>query len=160
MSVWKESSTDKVYNVHVVNEMINDDLSLTYDDQETIRSMNAAELAAYNDKNMMTAADKAINDQKDDYSRASLMDNMKNISITENAENNTQQLALDYPEGVTEKMFERKNSRGDVVEITIIRIVVRGNKGDEYRKVTSKWGLSYFKNGGVISEYIWDTESN
>ena len=160
MSVWKESSTDKVYNVHVVNEMINDDLSLTYDDQETIRSMNAAELAAYNDKNMMTAADKAINDQKDDYSRASLMDNMKNISITENAENNTQQLALDYPEGVTEKMFERKNSRGDVVEITIIRIVIRGNKGDEYRKVTSKWGLSYFKNGGVISEYIWDTESN
>ena len=159
-SVWKESNTDKVYNVHVVNEMINDDLSLTYDDKETIRSMNAAELAAYNDKNMISAADKANNDQKDDYSRATVIEDMKNISITDNSDNNTQQLALDYPEGVTEKMFERKNSRGDVVEITIIRIVVRGNKGDEYRKVTSKWGLSYFKNGGVISEYIWDTESN
>ena len=140
--------------------MINDDLSLTYDDKETIRSMNAAELAAYNDKNMISAADKANNDQKDDYSRATVIEDMNNISITDNSDNNTQQLALDYPEGVTEKMFERKNSRGDVVEITIIRIVVRGNKGDEYRKVTSKWGLSYFKNGGVISEYIWDTESN
>ena len=160
ISVWKESSTDKVYNIHVVNEMINDDKSSTYDDQETIRSMNTAELAAYNDKNMTSAADKAINDEKDDYSRASLIENMKNISITDNAENNTQQLALDYPEGVTEKMYERKNSRGDVVEVTIIRIVIRGNKGDEYRKVTSKWGLSYFKNGGVISEYMWDTESN
>ena len=42
-------------------------------------------------------------------------------------------------------MFQRTNSRGDIVEVTILRIVVRGNKGDEYKKVKSKWGESFFK---------------
>ena len=42
-------------------------------------------------------------------------------------------------------MFQRTNSRGDVIEVTILRIVVRGNKGDEYKKVKSKWGEVFFK---------------
>ena len=28
------------------------------------------------------------------------------------------------------------------------------------KKVRSKWGIGYFKNGGVISQNIWDTETN
>ena len=91
---------------------------------------------------------------------AQQVEKAKSLNATSNSELNTQQLALDYPEGVTEKLFERKNTNGQVIEITILRIVVRGNKGDEYRKVKSKWGESFFKNGGATSEYIWDTETN
>ena len=77
-----------------------------------------------------------------------------------NSSKNIQKLAQFFPEGVTEKVYEQKDSNGDVVEVTIIRIVVRGNKADEYKKVRSKWGVGYFKNGGVISQNTWDTESN
>ena len=85
---------------------------------------------------------------------------MKSKTALSNTDVNTQKLALEYPEGITEKMFQRTNSRGDIIEVTILRIVVRGNKGDEYKKVKSKWGESFFKNGGITTEYVWDTETN
>mgnify|MGYP003331323277 CR=1 FL=1 len=56
---------------------------------------------------------------------------------------------------VVEEIFERKNTSGQVIEVTILRIVVRGNKGDEYRKVKSKWGESFFKNGVRVRVLRW-----
>ena len=85
---------------------------------------------------------------------------LKNQSVTMFVDQNRQKLATQYPEGITEKMFERRNGRGDVIEVTILRIIIKGVKGDEYKKVSAKWGTNYFKNGGIISEYIWDTETN
>ncbi|MDG2344188.1 MAG: caspase family protein [Flavobacteriales bacterium] len=69
------------------------------------------------------------------------------------------QLGLEYLEGITEKVYERKNRRGDVIEVTLVRIVVIGKIGNEYRKVKSKWGVSYYKNGSVVSEEIWNNQT-
>jgi len=58
-------------------------------------------------------------------------------------------LASQYPQGVTEESYTEGN------KVIIKRVVVQGNKADEYSKVIAKWGTFYFKNGHSISEYIW-----
>ena len=160
LSVWGDKSKDMVYNVHMINEMIDDEQENLYADKESIRNVNVSELNTYNDRLMLEKSDQADYDKKGDYLNAQELDNLKAKTALANSDVNTQQLALEYPEGITEKMFQRKNSRGDVIEVTILRIVIRGNKGDEYKKIKSRWGVSYFKNGGITTEYVWDTETN
>lgn len=63
------------------------------------------------------------------------------------------QLANNYPQGVTEESSTLGN------KVIITRIVVRGNRGDEYKKVVDKAGNYYFKNGRSISENTWDRET-
>ena len=41
----------------------------------------------------------------------------------------------------------------------LVRLVVNGNKADEYSKVIAKWGTFYFKNGQSISEQIWSVNT-
>ncbi|GIR57572.1 MAG: hypothetical protein CM15mP65_01530 [Crocinitomicaceae bacterium] len=160
LSVWGDKSQDKVYNMHLVHEMIDDEQENQFANKESLRNINVSELDNYNDRMMMQKSDLADYDKKGDYMNAQRLDEMKSKTALSNTDVNTQKLALEYPEGITEKMFQRTNSRGDIIEVTILRIVVRGNKGDEYKKVKSKWGESFFKNGGITTEYIWDTETN
>lgn len=63
------------------------------------------------------------------------------------------ELALEYPQGVTEESSTMGN------KVIITRIVVNGSKGDEYRKVLDKAGNYYFKNGQSISEITWNRET-
>lgn len=63
-------------------------------------------------------------------------------------------LAQDYPQGVTEESDNIGN------KVVIRRIVVMGNKADEFRKVIDKTGKYYFKNGNSISELTWNRETN
>jgi len=65
------------------------------------------------------------------------------------ADRNRSKLAHEYPEGVTEESYTEGN------KVIIKRVVVRGNKADEYSKVIAKWGTFYFKNGQSITEQIW-----
>ncbi len=160
LSVWGDKSQDKVYNMHLVHEMIDDEQENQYTNNESIRNINVSEMENYNDRMLMQKSDLADFDNKGDYMNAQRLDEMKSKTALSSTDVNTQKLALEYPEGITEKMFQRTNSRGDVIEVTILRIVVRGNKGDEYKKVKSKWGESFFKNGGITTEYVWDTETN
>jgi tetratricopeptide (TPR) repeat protein len=62
-------------------------------------------------------------------------------------------LAEDYPQGVTEESSTLGN------KVIITRIVVNGNRGDEYKKVLDKAGNYYFKNGQSISEHTWNRET-
>ncbi|MBK6831659.1 MAG: hypothetical protein IPG92_13375 [Flavobacteriales bacterium] len=69
------------------------------------------------------------------------------------AEFNRNKLAQEYPPGVTEESYTEGN------KVIIRRVVVNGNKGDEYSKVIAKWGVFYFKNGQSITEAIWTRET-
>ena len=62
-------------------------------------------------------------------------------------------LARDYPQGVTEESSTLGN------KVIITRVVVKGNRGDEYKKVVDQAGNYYFKNGQSISRYTWDQET-
>jgi catechol-2,3-dioxygenase len=69
------------------------------------------------------------------------------------ADYNQNRLALEYPQGVTEESYTEGN------KVIIRRVVVNGNKADEYSKVIAKWGTFYFKNGQSITEAIWTKET-
>ena len=159
-SIWSDISTDKVYNLHFLNNMYQDDIDLANEGREDNRTNNVSDLENYNDNFYSSIFNSNKSDSELDYFNAQQLDNAKSIKVNYNSANNIQKLALLFPEGVTEKVYERKDSNGDVSVVTIIRIVVRGNKGDEYKKVRSKIGINYFKNGVPISQQIWDTNTN
>ena len=69
------------------------------------------------------------------------------------ADYNRGKLAQEYPEGVTEESYTEGN------KVIIKRIVVNGNRADEYSKVIARWGIFYFKNGQSISEDLWRSET-
>ncbi|MFT3885287.1 MAG: hypothetical protein QM724_07615 [Flavobacteriales bacterium] len=69
------------------------------------------------------------------------------------ADYNRSKLAGEYPQGVTEESYTEGN------KVIIRRVVVQGNKADDYSKVIAKWGTFYFKNGQSISEQIWDRDT-
>ncbi|MBK8338520.1 MAG: hypothetical protein IPK99_00180 [Flavobacteriales bacterium] len=62
---------------------------------------------------------------------------------------NRSKLATEYPQGVTEESYTEGN------KVIVRRVVVDGNKADEYSKVIAKWGTFYFRNGQSITEMIW-----
>ena len=65
-----------------------------------------------------------------------------------------EELAREYPDGVSEKIFEEGN------RVITHRIVVKDGLGNEYRKVKHGWGgVFYFKNGVSISERVWIQET-
>ena len=159
-SVWSEIGSDKSYNQYTAKESMENQRNAERMEKDISREMKSSELEALQDMNSDNSKNAYERDVLNDYQANSEIDIYKAFDPKAESEKYKQQLALEYPEGITEKMFQRKNTRGDVIEVTIIRIVIRGSQGDEYKKVTSKWGSYYFKNNLVISEYIWDSETN
>ena len=153
-------SANRAYDNELANEEMETRIADFSVDADDSRERNAEALGAYEDGLKDESSDYYNRNKDVGIENADEMDRVKNQSVTMFADENRQKLATQYPEGITEKMFERRNGRGDVIEVTILRIIIKGVKGDEYKKVSAKWGTNYFKNGGVISEYIWDTETN
>lgn len=84
--------------------------------------------------------------------RSAAKDKLNNIAPDQPrafADYNRSKLAQEYPEGVTEESYTEGN------KVIIRRVVVNGNKADDYSKVIAKWGTFYFKNGQSITEAIW-----
>ena len=151
---------NRTYDNELANEEMETKIADFSVDADDSRERNAEALGAYEDGLQDESSDSYNRNKDVRIENAEDMDRIKNQSVTMFADENKQKLATQYPEGITEKMFERRNGRGDVIEVTILRIIIKGVKGDEYKKVSAKWGVNYFKNGGIISEYIWDTETN
>ena len=160
VSIWADVSSDKVYNLHFINEMYQDELSLDGENREDGRVSNTYNLEIYSDSYLASQGQFNKSDLNADYLNAQYLEESKGISVNKASSINVHKLAQQFPQGITEKVYERKDSNGNVSELTIVRIVVSGNKGSEYKKVKSKYGVSYFKNGGIISQNTWDTETN
>ena len=153
-------NTDRTHKTYEENEVLETERTEWMSDADDPRQENIKEVEDYSSDRLNSKSEDDKNAVDQNVERTDELDDVKHQSPTMFSDENRQKLAEQYPEGVTEKMFERKDARGNVSEVTILRIVVSGNKGDEYKKVITKWGTNYFKNGGVISEYIWDTETN
>ncbi len=63
------------------------------------------------------------------------------------------ELAEKYPQGVSEEKYKQGNKR------IVRRIVVKGDRADDYHKSISKSGTYYFKNGRSISKEKWVRET-
>ncbi len=75
----------------------------------------------------------------------------------ENAKNDTEfnyELAKKFSQGKTEKTFKEGNKT--VTQI----VIVKGNRGDEYRKEVYSWGQKfYLKNGKPYNQVNWEKET-
>lgn len=121
--------------------------------QEVI-SKNQDELAAR--RQQIEARQKVLSEMADARAKKARED-LKSLRAAEPKEYNDyylSKLAQDYPQGVTEESDNVGN------KVIIRRIVVVGNKADEFRKVIDKTGKYYFKNGNSISELTWNRETN
>jgi len=81
------------------------------------------------------------------------LDNLPRNQPRSEEDYNRSKLAQEYPPGVTEESYTEGN------KVIIRRVVVVGNKADEFSKVIAKWGTFYFKNGQSISEVTWSKET-
>lgn len=64
-----------------------------------------------------------------------------------------QEKAKSYQQGVTEEISDEGNNK------VVRRMVVYGNKVDEYKMVVTNHGTYYFKNGDSISKNTWNTNT-
>ena len=109
-------------------------------------------------------ADKKTDEQKE-YNEKALeknkkYDDLEDTKDIQKSEVTKDKLAALFPEGVTQKVYQKKNEYGEITSITTRRVVVVGNKGDDYVHKKSKAGDFYFKNGKSISESTWDLETS
>jgi hypothetical protein len=81
------------------------------------------------------------------------LDNTPLVQPRAFADHTRSKLAQEYPQGVTEESYTEGN------KVIIRRVVVNGNRADEYSKVIAKWGTFYFKNGQSITNQIWSKET-
>ncbi len=122
------------------------------------RGTRAAEdrARAVEDEKRAASAREAGFAQNSEQARARAKEQMQGLNTGQPrtfADFNRNKLAQEYPPGVTEESYTEGN------KVIIRRVVVNGNKGDEYSKVIAKWGTFYFKNGQSITEAIWTRET-
>lgn len=111
--------------------LINQDIMIN--EQKTVKDNNS--------KNLNQTEDKLI----------SLRD-LDVKAITQAVKN---ELGNEYPEGVTEEVYQQKDEDGYLLSYVVRRVVVKGGEGNVYEKSQMKHGISYTKNGQAITEYTW-----
>ena len=151
---------DKNIDRHVQLEKLSEERNQEFTEADKTREVNASNMVAYQDQQIQ--AERDLSEGKSDklLLQAEKMEEIRTFDPQSFTEGYRNEIAMTYGQGVTERKFQRKNARGEVIEVTIERIVVVGNKGSIYKKVMSRHGIVYFKNNGIISESIWDTETN
>ena len=121
---------------------------------------NAEAMKKYQDK-VEKAKKKAATSNKDkSLEKSKALTELEGSRSSNKADGNKDKLALLFPEGVTQKVYEKKNEFGEVIAITTRRVVVKGNKGHDYIHKKTKAGSFYFKDGKSISENTWDLETS
>ncbi|HRH39920.1 MAG TPA: hypothetical protein PK760_16335, partial [Flavobacteriales bacterium] len=117
---------------------------------------NETNQRAVEDEKRTASARETTYAQNSEQSRARAKEHVEGLNTGQQrtfAEFNRNKLAQEYPPGVTEESLTEGN------KVIIRRVVVNGNKGDEYTKVIAKSGVYFFKNGQSITEVIWIKET-
>ena len=66
----------------------------------------------------------------------------------------------EYPEGVSQEVFQQKDENGIMKAILTRRVVVKEGRGEVYVKSETIHATTYTKNGNPITEYVWQQETN
>ncbi|MBL4706316.1 MAG: hypothetical protein JKY54_17445, partial [Flavobacteriales bacterium] len=154
------SGEKRTYEQHLAQEDFATKTSNLFTDADIPRQKTVDEVTKYQDKQYDDKANK--NAQLDDVydARRKTVEANDNISDRQFSEDLSNELALKYGPGIHEKVYQRKDKRGNIMQVTIIRVVVIDGKGYEYKRVKSRFAEQYFKDGRPITETIWDTETS
>lgn len=69
-------------------------------------------------------------------------------------------LGEDFPEGVTQENYIRKDKDDLPIKIITRRIVVNEGKGDVYLRIQTRESVTYTKNGAPSTVIVWQKETN
>jgi len=69
-------------------------------------------------------------------------------------------LGKEYPEGVSQEVFQQKDENGIMKAVLTRRVVVQEGRGDVYVKTETVYATTYTKNGKSTTEYVWQQETN
>ncbi len=155
-----ESQTRAGQEVAADMERVKEKASNIHNDGNLDIEKNAIKYESLSDR--LANEDKLKKEENTDnsYRNAQDYEYKKDNLDKQQSDNTVNELALMFPQGVTQKTYQRKNTYGDVIEVTVRRIVVDGNKGGDYRKTTNRSGTYYFKNGQPITSSTWDIETS
>jgi tetratricopeptide (TPR) repeat protein len=145
-----------------INEQLSNNESEKIDNAQkgtASQEKNSTSINAYTDNNVQSTTQKDDAALKRTQGTSAELDDEASKSPTHVSDKMTDNLALKYPQGVTEQRFTTE-SNGVVTGYAVVRIVVKGNKGDEYKKTVTKNLTRYFKNGIPITEDVWDKETS
>ncbi|MCC5922296.1 MAG: hypothetical protein JJT77_00805 [Crocinitomicaceae bacterium] len=92
--------------------------------------------------------------QKTQVLLADLMTNK--VAFTEAVANT---LGAEFPEGVSQENFVKRDAKGLPLQITTRRIVVQNGRGDVYLRIQNRNLITYSKNGRPITETAWIKET-
>ncbi len=70
------------------------------------------------------------------------------------------ELGKKYPAGVTEEIYQTKDSRGLLQSYVVRRIVVIDGQGFVYEKTKTRFGTTYTKDGEPITETQWNEDTD
>ena len=155
----QESATEKNYQQQQDQDEFTTKMNNQLAGADVPRQKGVDDLTNIQDKMYNDQAEK--NQVLDDAynARRNKYEDNASIDIQENSSSFKNQLAIDYDQGVTENVYQSTDARGNVTKVTVVRVVVQGNKGYKYIMVKTKFAEQYFKDDRPISETTWDTET-
>jgi len=182
-----EKQDDNIENVKLVNntkdkvkstqhDLIVDNQNNSFKTKETIDEHNASKETFLNKgttetiNNQDEALDKINKAKKEQNSvskenKTNLESNIDAINEVKKTKLETKksyvknQLGEEYPEGVTEEIYEVKDNDGLLLSYTVRRIVVIQGEGHVYEKTQSRFGVTYNKNSKSITKYQWQEDT-
>ncbi len=102
-------------------------------------------------------SNKLIGEQEKHYEAANQIGDVDNSLQKQKVLAN--ELGSEYPEGVSQENFERKDKNGLVNTFITRRIVVIEGHADVYVRTQTSSSITYTKNGKPIVEHVWNSET-
>jgi tetratricopeptide (TPR) repeat protein len=144
-------------NQELINQKTKEEQRFANNDNERIENINAVNKQT--NERALTEQKLAEKGEKTQQNNTKKFERIAATSHHHPYKGRFEELSLKYKHGVTEEIYQKKNSKGDVIEYTVRRIVLNEDEkyAYEYRMVMTRQYILYYKEGKQISENEWNT---
>jgi tetratricopeptide (TPR) repeat protein len=154
------SNMDRTQAIYESNDSMKNKISEQFVDSDKTRDGNVDKYNSYEDEQSKANGSSYEEHVDGGVDKSNNLNEVKSQKATMFSDAVVDPLVAKYGQGIHEETFQRTSASGEVLEITVQRVVVEGNNADTYKMVSKKWGTNYFKNGAIIPQTTWDTDTN